>query len=58
LPLPRRAVLVMHDLDGVPIVDIARNLSITRFGTYARLRKARMELTRAVERLLKIPGAK
>jgi RNA polymerase sigma-70 factor (ECF subfamily) len=55
VPLPRRAVLVMHDLDGVPVVDIARNLSITRFGTYARLRKARLELARAVERLMKVP---
>ena len=58
VPLPRRAVLVMHDLDGIPIVEIARTLSITRFGTYARLRKARAELGRAVERLLKMPGAK
>ena len=51
--LPRRAVLVMHDLDGVPIADVARSLSITRFGAYARLRKARGELATAVRRLLK-----
>jgi RNA polymerase sigma-70 factor (ECF subfamily) len=53
VPLPRRAVLVMHELDGVPIADVARDLSITRFGAYARLRKARKELANAVRRLLK-----
>jgi RNA polymerase sigma-70 factor (ECF subfamily) len=51
--LPRRAVLVMHDLDGVPIADVARNLSITRFGAYARLRKARKEMAAAVRRISK-----
>ena len=53
VPLPRRAVVVMHDLDGVPIADIARRMSISRFGAYARLRKARKELASAVRRLLK-----
>ena len=53
VPLPRRAVLIMHDLDEVPVEDIARRLSITRFGTYARLRKARRELAAAVRRLSK-----
>jgi RNA polymerase sigma-70 factor (ECF subfamily) len=53
VPLPRRAVLIMHDLDGVPVEEVARRLSITRFGTYARLRKARKELASAVRRLSK-----
>jgi RNA polymerase sigma-70 factor (ECF subfamily) len=53
LPLRRRAVLVMHDLDGVPIADVADRLSITRFGAYARLRKARSELAAAVRRLVR-----
>lgn len=52
VPLQRRAVLVMHDLDGVSIVDVAAKLSITRFGAYARLRKARKELASALRRLL------
>lgn len=52
IPLPRRAVLIMHDFDDVPIRDIAETLSITRFGAYARLRKARQELRVAVQRLL------
>jgi len=53
IPLPRRAVLVMHELDGVPIAEIAERLSITRFGAYARLRKAHRELAAAVQRLLR-----
>lgn len=51
IPLPRRAVVIMHDLDGLPVAEIAERLSITRFGTYARLRKARTELAAAVRRL-------
>lgn len=53
VPLPRRAVLVMHELDGVPIAEVARSLSMTRFGAYARLSKGRAELATAVRRLLK-----
>jgi RNA polymerase sigma-70 factor (ECF subfamily) len=51
LPLSRRAVVVMHELDEIPIADVARRLSITRFGAYARLRKGRKELAAAVRRL-------
>jgi RNA polymerase sigma-70 factor (ECF subfamily) len=53
VPLRRRVVLVMHELDGVPIADVAERLSISRFGAYARLRKARGELAAAVRRLLR-----
>lgn len=53
VPLPRRAVVVMHDLDGVSIVEVAAKLRLTRFGAYARLRKARRELASAVKRLLR-----
>jgi RNA polymerase sigma-70 factor (ECF subfamily) len=51
VPLIRRAVVVMHDLDEVPIVDVARTLSLSRFGAYARLRRGRKELLAAVRRL-------
>lgn len=51
VPLTRRAVLIMHELDGVGIVEIAKALSITRFGAYARLRKGHRELAAAVRRL-------
>jgi RNA polymerase sigma-70 factor (ECF subfamily) len=53
LPMSRRAVVVMHDLDEIPIADVARSLAITRFGAYARLRKGRRELAAAVRRLSK-----
>lgn len=51
VPLPRRAVMIMHDLDGAPMRDIARELSIPLFTAYSRLRKARKEFEDAVERL-------
>jgi RNA polymerase sigma-70 factor (ECF subfamily) len=53
VPLARRAVVIMHDLDDMAIVEVARTLSISRFGAYARLRKGRRELTAAVRRLLR-----
>ncbi len=56
VPLPRRAVVIMHDLDGFSIVEIATRLSLTRFGVYARLRKGRGELASAVRRLLRGRG--
>ena len=43
-----RAVLVMHDIDEMPMVEIAANLSIPRFTAYSRLRRARKELMAAV----------
>lgn len=51
VPLRRRAVIIMHELDGVPIVEVARRLGISQFGTYARLRKGRNELRAAIRRL-------
>ena len=51
IPLPRRAVLVMHDIDGVSVDETAATLSIPRFTVYSRLRKARRELETAVRRL-------
>jgi len=56
VPLRRRAVLIMHDLDGVPIAEVAPRLSISRFGAYARVRKARKELAAAVRRLQRERG--
>ena len=53
VPLPRRAVLIMHELDGLPVADVAIALKIPRFTVYGRLRKARRELASAVRRLLK-----
>ncbi len=53
VPLPRRAVLVMHELDEVPMRDVARTLSIPLFTGYSRLRKARKEFETAVLALSK-----
>ena len=51
IPLPRRAVLVMHDIDGVAVESVAAVLKIPKFTVYSRLRKARRELEAAVRRL-------
>jgi len=51
VPLARRAVVIMHELDEVPVNVIAETLSLTRFGVHARLRKGRLELARAVRQL-------
>ncbi len=51
VPSLRRSVLVKHDLDGLEVIDIARQLSLTKFGVYARLYKGRKELAAAVRQL-------
>ena len=56
VPLPRRAVLLMHDIDQLPMAEIAANLGIRRFTGYSRLRKGRQELTAAVNALLRGAG--
>jgi RNA polymerase sigma-70 factor (ECF subfamily) len=48
IPLPRRAALVMHEIDGVPVDEVAATLGIPRFTVYSRLRKARRELESAL----------
>jgi len=53
IPLERRAVLVMHDIDDVPVRDVASVLEIPLFTVYSRLRKARRELEAAIRRLMK-----
>jgi RNA polymerase sigma-70 factor (ECF subfamily) len=53
IAMPRRAVLIMRDLDDIPMEEIAGVLAIPLFTAYSRLRKARLELESAVRRLLK-----
>ena len=53
IPLRRRAVLVMYDLESVPMSQVATALSIPLFTAYPRLRKARTELETAIRRLSK-----
>jgi RNA polymerase sigma-70 factor (ECF subfamily) len=58
VPLTRRAVLIMHELDGISIAEIAKQLSLTRFGAYARLHKGHKELAAAVRRLQRQGGSR
>jgi RNA polymerase sigma-70 factor, ECF subfamily len=51
VPLPSRAVLVMHDIEEVPMDEIASALSILRFTGYSRLRRGRKALAAAVAAL-------
>jgi len=53
IPLPRRAVLIMHELDEVPVATVASILHIPLFTVYSRLRKARQELATVIRRMLK-----
>ena len=56
VPMKRRAVLVMHDIDQVSMRDVASVLGIPVFTAYSRLRKARMEFRAAAEALRKEGG--
>jgi RNA polymerase sigma-70 factor (ECF subfamily) len=51
VPLERRAVLVMHDVDEMGMREVATQLEIPLFTAYSRLRKARKELDAALTRL-------
>ena len=51
VPLKSRAVLVLHELDQIPLQEIARSLSMTRLGVALRLRNARREMEAAVRQL-------
>lgn len=51
LDLDRRAVVVMHDIDGAPVPEIADALSIPLNTAYSRLRLGRAQLRAAVRRI-------
>jgi RNA polymerase sigma-70 factor (ECF subfamily) len=51
VPPERKKVLVMHEMEGLEVTEIAQQLSLTKFGVYARLYKGRKELASAVRRL-------
>jgi RNA polymerase sigma-70 factor (ECF subfamily) len=51
LDLDRRAVFVLHDLDDVPVPEIARTLDIPLNTAYSRLRVARERFVKALARL-------
>jgi RNA polymerase sigma-70 factor (ECF subfamily) len=51
LELVRRAVFVMHELDGMTIPEIAEVIDAPQNTLYSHLRRARRELAAAVRRL-------
>jgi RNA polymerase sigma-70 factor (ECF subfamily) len=51
IDLERRSVLILFELDGTPMKDIAEVLGIPLFTAYSRLRVARQELTLAIRRI-------
>ena len=53
ISLPMRAVLVMHDLDEIPVQEVADTLAIPLFTAYSRLRKARRDLEAAITSMQK-----
>jgi RNA polymerase sigma-70 factor (ECF subfamily) len=53
IPLPRRTAMIMHEIDEVPVDEVARVLGVSRFTVYSRLRKARRELSAVLRRLVK-----
>jgi RNA polymerase sigma factor (sigma-70 family) len=44
-----RAVLVLHEIQGLPMQEVATQLSVPLFTAYTRLRRARLRFARAVE---------
>ncbi|MET0791265.1 MAG: sigma-70 family RNA polymerase sigma factor [Polyangiaceae bacterium] len=57
IPLPRRVVLILHELDEIPMREVASTLKIPLFTAYSRLRKARRELAQSLSLSLKEGGA-
>jgi RNA polymerase sigma-70 factor (ECF subfamily) len=54
IPLERRGVFVMHDIDGTPIPEIAQTLGIPLNTAYSRLRLARRDFEQAVSTLKEV----
>ena len=50
LDLDRRAVFVMHELDEIPVPEIASTLGIPLNTAYSRLRLARADVAAAIQR--------
>jgi RNA polymerase sigma-70 factor (ECF subfamily) len=51
LDLPKRAVIVLHELEEMPIAEVARVLEIPEGTAASRLRAARTELAAAIKRI-------
>lgn len=55
--LARRTVVILGDLDGVPIPEVARTLGIPLNTAYSRLRRGRADFARALVRLRRSGGS-
>jgi len=51
LEIQRRAVFILHELDGCPIPEVAESLGIPLATAYSRLRLAREDFSKAAQRL-------
>jgi RNA polymerase sigma-70 factor (ECF subfamily) len=56
LPGDRRRIFVQHDLEGIPIPEIARSMNIAVNTAYSRLRLARQAIRRQLERQIRSRG--
>lgn len=52
LELGRRAVFILHEIDGCPIPEVAQSLHIALATAYSRLRLAREDFDKAARRFL------
>jgi hypothetical protein len=57
LPERHRVALVMHELDGVPMRELAELWSVPLFTAYTRVRVAKKAFARAVTELQRLPDA-
>jgi RNA polymerase sigma-70 factor, ECF subfamily len=51
LELKRRAVFILHEIDGYPIPEVAEALGVPLATAYSQLRLARQDFTKAAQRL-------
>src|SRR3569623_2089253 len=54
VPPARRSVIIMHEIDGIEVAEIARRLDMSRSCVYTRLYKGRKELATALRRMGRI----
>src|SRR5213076_2259089 len=56
LPERQRTVLVLHDMDGIPMRQIAETLSVPLFTLYTRLRTGRRAFAKELRRTERLAG--
>lgn len=52
LPAKQRAVFILHEIQGLDVVEVARAVGVPRFTVYSRLRQGRLVFSEAVKRML------